>query len=158
MDGRVFEAALESSDEISSDSDDDEGEWNGPRLHPNRSQQIMGQVRQCAENLHRERLSQRAAREANQELMDQDTVRNSPGSDSLTGTFSSDSTEEAAGDLPRADLYQGRGEGDVQDVIDLTVDSETSSESSLSGESNTGSTSHACVTQDGQIAPILPRL
>ena len=57
----------------------------------------MGQVRQCAENLHRERLSQRAAREANQELMDQDTVRNSPGSDSLTGTFSSDLTEEAAG-------------------------------------------------------------
>ena len=87
MDGQGFEAALDSSDEVSSDSNDDEGEWNEPGLHPERSRQIMGQVREYAENLHKERLSQRAAREANREILDQDTVRNSKDSDSLTGTF-----------------------------------------------------------------------
>ena len=65
---RIFQAAREQSDGLSSDSDDDEGDWNGPGLHPARSQQIMGQIREYAENLHRESLAQRAAREANQEI------------------------------------------------------------------------------------------
>ena len=111
----------------------------------------MGQVREYAESLHRERLAQRAAREANQEVLDQDTVMNSQDSSSITGTFSSDSSEGAARDPPRPDLDQEREGGDVQVVIDLTEDSEDSNESHLSRESDNGSVSHACVTQDCDI-------
>ena len=90
------------TDGVSSDSDEEtEDPSPGPRVDPARSREVMNQLREYGESLHRERLEERRRRESNQ---------NGPV---------------------------------IQDSSDSSV---------FTSESNDDSTSHACVTQDGEIA------